>query len=74
MCHFYLAEEDLPQDLRQPINDHIVLVHQNVQDYSKEFEMKLKRKNFSTPKNYLDFLNNYKKLLGFNRNQIQEIV
>lgn len=34
----------------------------------------MKRKNFSTPKNYLDFLSNYRKLLGFNRNQIQEIV
>jgi len=40
-----------------------VLVHTTVQNYSKDFELQLKRKNFSTPKNYLDFLNNYKKML-----------
>jgi len=32
--------------------------------YSDQFELQLKRKNFSTPKNYLDFLNNYKKFLA----------
>jgi dynein heavy chain len=32
-----------------------------------DFELQLKRKNFSTPKNYLDFLNSYQKLLEKNR-------
>jgi len=31
----------------------------SVQKYSLEFEEKLKRKNFATPKNYLDFLKTY---------------
>ena len=34
-------------------------VHLSVQEYSKEFDEKLKRKNFATPKNYLDFLRTY---------------
>lgn len=43
------------------------MVHMSVQDFSVQFEAELKRKNFSTPKNYLDFLENYKKLLEDNR-------
>lgn len=46
---------------------HIVEVHTSVQNYSVEFELKLKRKNFSTPKNYLDFLNNYRVSLAKNK-------
>jgi dynein heavy chain len=34
----------------------------------------LKRKNFNTPKNYLDFLTNYKKLLGDNRSKYTAMV
>jgi dynein heavy chain len=36
--------------------------------------MKLKRKNFSTPKNYLDFLSNYKKLLVEKRSMYVSMV
>lgn len=32
----------------------------SVQKYSKEYEEKLKRVNFATPKNYLDFLKTYR--------------
>jgi dynein heavy chain len=40
-----------------------------IQDYSVEFDKIYKRKNFSTPKNYLDFLHNYIKFLGVRRKQ-----
>lgn len=43
------------------------MIHQSVQDYSREFELVYKRKNFSTPKNYLDFIDNYIKFLANNR-------
>ena len=39
-----------------------------------DFELQLKRKNFSTPKNYLDFLNNYKKMLADNRKKFNEMI
>ena len=38
----------------------------SVQTYSKEFEEKLKRKNFATPKNYLNFLKTYQLSLQVN--------
>lgn len=49
-------------------------MHTSVQEYSVQFEQQLKRKNFSTPKNYLDFLQNYIGLLRSNRKTIIEMV
>ncbi len=43
------------------------MIHQSVQEYSQQFETIYKRKNFSTPKNYLDFIDNYIKFLANNR-------
>jgi dynein heavy chain len=40
-----------------------------VQEYSLEFDKVYKRKNFSTPKNYLDFIKNYIKFLQVRRKQ-----
>lgn len=48
-------------------------VHTSVQRYNFDFEVQLKRKNFSTPKNYLDFLNNYRTGLSFNKNKFIEM-
>ncbi|ETO20101.1 flagellar inner arm dynein 1 heavy chain alpha [Reticulomyxa filosa] len=47
------------------ILNHMVKVHLSVKDqYSPAFELEFRRKNHVTPKNYLDFLHNYKKQLG----------
>ena len=35
------------------------MVHMSVQQYSLDFQRIYKRNNFSTPKNYLDFIKNY---------------
>lgn len=43
-------------------------------EYSVQFETKLRRKNHSTPKNYLDFLRNYKLQLSDNRKMIDNKV
>ena len=39
------------------------MVHQAVGKYSKLFLQRLRRNNYVTPKNYLDFVNSYLKLL-----------
>ena len=41
----------------------MVFVQETVVKYSKEFLLKLRRVNYVTPKNYLDFINTYNKLL-----------
>jgi dynein heavy chain len=60
---FFLKEEDLDEKLRQPITDHIVMVHLLVQEYSVKYEEEFRRRNYSTPKNYLDYINAYTKML-----------
>mmetsp|Transcript_12497 Transcript_12497/g.8721 ORF Transcript_12497/g.8721 Transcript_12497/m.8721 type:complete len:138 (+) Transcript_12497:5731-6144(+) len=70
----FLNEIDLDAELRQPITDHIVLIHQSVQQYSIDFENIYKRKNFSTPKNYLDFIDSYCIFLKKKRNKIDSNV
>ena len=74
VAQFYLKDEDLPEEYRQSIILHVVMVDQSVKDYSRDFELQLKRKNFNTPKNYLDFLTNYKRLLGDNREKYTAMV
>ncbi|KAK3083644.1 hypothetical protein FSP39_000711 [Pinctada imbricata] len=53
----------IPEDKREEVVSHIVMVHQNVGHYSKLFQQRLRRNNYVTPKNYLDFINSYLKLL-----------
>lgn len=55
--------KSIPDDKRTSVVDHVVFVHQSVSDYSKQFALKLRRNNYVTPKNYLDFINTYLKLL-----------
>ncbi|NXM38868.1 DYH10 protein, partial [Gymnorhina tibicen] len=53
----------IPPENSKSVIDHIVMVHESVGDYSKKFLEKLRRRNHVTPKNYLDFINTYAKLL-----------
>ena len=50
------------------------MIHQSVQKYSVEFETIYKRKNYSTPKNYLDFLDNYIQFLRGKRKEMDAAV
>ncbi|KAF4740188.1 Dynein heavy chain 10, axonemal, partial [Perkinsus olseni] len=66
-----LAECDVPADNRRDINQFICEAHLSVTTkYSPDFEAKFKRRNFATPKNYLDFLSGYEDLLAKNRKTI----
>lgn len=55
----------IPDIHREPIISHIVHVHQSLKHYTQQFLLKLRRKNFVTPKHYLDFINTYLKLIGW---------
>ena len=56
----FLADVDLPGPHRGAIVDHMVVVHQSVRQMSADFEAALRRHNYVTPKNYLDFVGTYK--------------
>lgn len=53
----------IPEKHSAEVISHICMVHSSVGDYSRLFLQKLRRCNFVTPKNYLDFINTYSKLL-----------
>jgi dynein heavy chain, axonemal len=74
VADFYLKDTELPSENRGEIVSHIVGVHLSVQEYSAEFEAQLKRKNFATPKNYLDFLKTYNISLEKNTKEFHQLV
>ena len=53
----------IPAENIEDLVEHVVLVHESVGEFSKQFLQKLRRCNYVTPKNYLDFINTYSKLL-----------
>ncbi|XP_023379661.1 dynein heavy chain 10, axonemal-like, partial [Pteropus vampyrus] len=53
----------IPAEYTESLVEHVVLVHQSVGEFSIQFLQKLRRSNYVTPKNYLDFINTYSKLL-----------
>ncbi|CAM9556184.1 unnamed protein product [Bubo scandiacus] len=53
----------IPSGSSRSVIEHMVMVHESVGDFSKTFLQKLRRSNHVTPKNYLDFIHTYSKLL-----------
>lgn len=53
----------IPEEHSAAVVDHVCMVHRSVGDYSKLFLQKLRRCNYVTPKNYLDFISTYSNLL-----------
>lgn len=46
------------------------MVHQSVGEYSTYFHQKMRRYNYVTPKNYLDYIKTYLKLLDVKDKEI----
>ncbi|KAK2587900.1 hypothetical protein KPH14_003996 [Odynerus spinipes] len=61
---------NLPQDYREVVVLHMVHVHKSVAQYTVEFLAKLRRKNYVTPKDYLDFISTFLRLLIEKRDYI----
>ncbi|POI33535.1 hypothetical protein CIB84_002713, partial [Bambusicola thoracicus] len=53
----------IPAESSKMVVEHMVVVHESVDIFSKRFLQKLRRSNHVTPKNYLDFIHTYSKLL-----------
>lgn len=67
ICHFFCPilgnSTRIPSENSKSVIEHMVMVHESVGDFSKRFLQKLRRRNHVTPKNYLDFIHTYSKLL-----------
>lgn len=71
VAEFFLAEEQLPEEHRAAVIQHLVFTHQNVSLAALRFAEELRRFYYVTPKNYLDFISNYKLQLQINSKRIQ---
>ena len=69
----FLASEELPDELRPKIVEHFKNVHEEVRDKSSQYLASARRYNYVSPKNYLDFISNYKSSLGTKRTQNTEM-
>ncbi len=52
----------IEEKIETHIVNHFVYVHLEIPKISEEYLKEKGRVNYSTPKNYLDFLNNFKKI------------
>jgi dynein heavy chain, axonemal len=64
--------ESLSDVQRKAVQGHMVHVHQSVVKASKRFETELRRHNYVTPKNYLDFIDNYKTQIDGGRAKLRQ--
>jgi dynein heavy chain len=60
----FLNTVELPDNHRPGVVQLMVDVHQSMQKYSDRFEAELRRLNSVTPKNFLDFIENYRRQLA----------
>nr|KAJ3423035.1 Dynein heavy chain 10, axonemal [Polyrhizophydium stewartii] len=63
----FLKDEFIPADVRSSVVAHMVGVHLSVGVFSADFLQKYRRANYVTPKNYLDYISTYNRLLEENR-------
>eukprot|EP01033_Poteriospumella_lacustris_P008676 gene8676-6241_t len=70
VAEYFLADEALPEDQRANIVGHLVFTHQNVTKAASKFAEELRRYYYVTPKNYLDFISNYRQQLAVNSKRI----
>ena len=63
----------IPENHMQNVIQHVVYVHKVVEDASVDYLTKLRRTNFVTPKNYLDFATSYLKLLEEKDDEVEKM-
>ena len=63
-------EQGMDETVKQALCTVFATCHKSTSDMSGEMLAKLKRKNYVTPTNYLEFVNGYRTLLGEKRKQI----
>ena len=72
MAEFFLLEEKLPPLQRKAVVEHLVHAHETITTAAAQFCLELRRHYYVTPKNYLDFITNYKVQLSYNRKRIDQ--
>ena len=70
----HLAEETgIANEYRTAVTEHMVMVHMNALTYAVKFE-ELRRYYYVTPKNYLDYIQNYRRMLRESGRKINKAI
>ena len=73
VAQYFLAEEtSIKAEYRDSVVNHMVMVHLNVLTYADKFKEELRRYYYVTPKNYLDYIQNYRRMLRESGRKIQK--
>ncbi|KAL8020331.1 putative AAA+ ATPase domain, dynein heavy chain region D6 P-loop domain-containing protein [Plasmopara halstedii] len=67
VAQYFLSQENLPEESREDVTNHLVYAHLRVVRVAQQFGDELRRHYYVTPKNYLDFLSNYRLQLKENK-------
>ena len=67
------ADDSFPAYLKDLVVDHMVFTHLSCDDQCGVYKETMKRMHYVTPKNFLDYINNYTALLDENRTRIDEL-
>lgn len=70
VAKYFLAEEKIPDEFRAEVTNHLVHAHQRVVKVAHQFAEELRRFYYVTPKNYLDFIANYRLQLKENNQKV----
>ena len=71
VAEFFLAEVDLPDAHRANVVQHLVFSHTHVVAEAARFAETLRRYYYVTPKNYLDYIQNYHAQLAWNEKKVR---
>jgi dynein heavy chain len=74
VANFFLTEIELPDENRPAIVQHMMNSHQAVRVFSTKFQLELRRYNYVTPKNYLDFISTYREHLAQHRKENSDMM
>ena len=75
VAQYFLAEETgINNEYRDGVVDHMVMVHLNVLTYADKYKEELRRFYYVTPKNYLDYIQNYRRMLRESGRKIQKAI
>lgn len=75
VAQYFLAEETgIQPEFRDSVVKHMVMVHLNVLTYAEKYKEELRRFYYVTPKNYLDYIQNYRRMLRESGRKIQKAI
>ena len=75
VAEYFLSEETgIASEYRSAVTEHMVMVHLNVLTYAVKYREELRRYYYVTPKNYLDYIQNYRRMLRESGRKINKAI